>query len=220
MKTSLYTILKVAFILVILSPLSVYSQALLNANGTTDTYTLINSILAPGNTAEETPDAYDPSFGPHIKQVWDTDLGKYVFEFYLHISNSNELQDESTGDTDRQRVEIKTYASSPDSLKGTVGETVLYKWRFKIPLGFQPSPSFTHIHQVKAVDGDDSDPIFTLTPRYNSNGNQLELIYVQDVNSGTSKLATVDISSFLGNWVEATEQIYVDSINGVKNGSY
>ncbi|MEI6751827.1 MAG: T9SS type A sorting domain-containing protein [Paludibacter sp.] len=221
MRTFLHSVLKSAFILaVIFSPLSLYSQALLNANGTTDTYSLINSILAPGATAEETPDAFDPSFGPHIKQVWDTDLGKYVFEFYLHISNSNELQDESTGDTDRQRVEIKTYASSPDSMKGTVGETVLYKWRFKIPVGFQPSPSFTHIHQVKAVDGDDSDPIFTLTPRYNANGNQLELIYVQDVNSGTSKLATVDISSFLGTWVEATEQIYVDSINGAKNGSY
>ena len=221
MKTSLYTILKVTILLIVIfSPLSTFSQALLNADGVTNTYSLINSILAPGATAEETPDAFDPSFGPHIKQVWDSDLGRYVFEFYLHISNSNELQDESTGDTDRQRVEIKTYASSPDSMKGTVGETVLYKWRFKIPLGFQPSPSFTHIHQVKAVDGDDSDPIFTLTPRYNSSGNQLELIYVQDVNSGTSKLATVDISSFLGNWVEATEQIYVDSINGAKNGSY
>lgn len=221
MKITLHSIIKInVFLIIFLSPLSAFSQALLNADGVTNTYSLINSILAPGYTAEETPDAFDPSFGPHIKQVWDADLGKYVFEFYLHISNSNELQDESTGDTDRQRVEIKTYASSPDSMKGTVGETVIYKWRFKIPLGFQPSPSFTHIHQVKAVDGDDSDPIFTLTPRYNSNGNQLELIYVQDVNSGTSKLATVDISSFLGNWVEATEQIYVDSINGAKNGTY
>ena len=210
---------KLTFLFALL-PLISFAQAILNADGTTNTYSLINSVLAPGATAVETPDAFDPTFGPHIKQVWDTDLGKYVFEFYLHISNSNELQDESTGDTDRQRVEIKTYASSPDSMKGTVGETVIYKWRFKIPLGFQPSPSFTHIHQVKAVDGDDSDPIFTLTPRYNSNGNQLELIYVQDVNSGASKLATVDIASFLGNWVEATEQIYVDSINGAKNGNY
>ena len=210
---------KLTFLFALL-PLISFAQAVLNADGTTNTYSLINSVLAPGATAVETPDAFDPTFGPHIKQVWDTDLGKYVFEFYLHISNSNELQDESTGDTDRQRVEIKTYASSPDSMKGTVGETVIYKWRFKIPFGFQPSPSFTHIHQVKAVDGDDSDPIFTLTPRYNSNGNQLELIYVQDVNSGASKLATVDIASFLGNWVEATEQIYVDSINGAKNGNY
>ena len=199
----------------IFSPFSLYSQALLNANGTTDTYTLINSVLAPGATAEETPDAFDPSFGPHIKQVWDMDLGKYVFEFYLHISNSNELQDESTGDTDRQRVEIKTYDASPDSLKGVPGESIKYKWRFKVPVGFQPSTNFTHIHQIKAVGGDDSNPIFTLTPRYNSGGNKLELNYYDgQVPNNQSKLAEVSLSTFEGTWVEATEQIHVDSLHG------
>ena len=197
------------------SSLVSYSQALLNADGVTDTYSLINSILAPGGTAEETPDAYDPTFGPHIKQVYDADLGKYVFEFYLHISNSNELQDESTGDTDRQRVEIKTYDASPDSLKGVLGETIKYKWRFKVPTGFQPSTNFTHIHQIKAVGGDDSNPIFTLTPRYNSGGNKLELDYYDGQTTNVqSKLAEVNLSSFENTWVEATEQIHIDSIHG------
>ena len=202
-----------AFLIIILFPLSAFSQALLNADGITNTYSLINSILAPGGTAEETPDSFDPSFGPHIKQVYDSDLGKYVFEFYLHISNTNELQDESTGDIDRQRVEIKTYDSSPDSLKGTIGETIKYKWKFKVPVGFQPSTNFTHIHQVKAVGGDDSNPLFTLTPRYNSGGNKFELNYYDGYNV-QSKLVNVDLSPFEGNWVEATEQIHIDSIHG------
>ena len=185
------------------------SGAYLEANGPGDTYELINSVLAPGNNAVETADTFDPSFGRHIAEVWDTDLGKYVFEFYSHISVANELQDISTGDVDRQRVEIKTYAPSPDSLKGVYGETIKYKWKFKVPVGFQPSPNFTHIHQIKAVNGDDSDPLFTLTPRYNASGNQLELIH-----NNVTKVATLNLSLFEGVWVEATEQIYVDSIRG------
>jgi len=202
-----------------LSPIFLFSQTLLEANGVpNNTYELINSILAPpAYPAEETPDQFDPAFGRHIAEVFDTDLNQYVFEFYIHSSVANELQDESTGDTDRQRCEIKTYASSPASLKGVSGDNVTYKWRFRVPVGFQPSPNFTHIHQVKAVDGDDGNPIFTLTPRYKSTGNQLELIYVDGrsaSNNINNKLASVDLSLFTGNWVEATEKIKVDSLEG------
>ncbi|MEI8086555.1 MAG: hypothetical protein WCG93_10105, partial [Paludibacter sp.] len=151
-------------IILLASPFLAFSQAVLEADGPGNTYELINSVLAPGYTAEETPDTFDPTFGRHIAEVWDTDLSKYVFEFYIHSSVANELQDISTGATDRQRNEIKTYESSPDSLKGTYGETMTYRWRFKVPVGFQPSPNFTHIHQIKAVGGDDSSPLFTLTP--------------------------------------------------------
>ena len=205
-------------ILAFLYPVNLSAQALLNANAVpNNTYELINSVLAPGAAAEETPDQFDPSFGRHIAEVFDTDLNQYVFEFYIHSSVPNELQDEATGDTDRQRVEIKTYAPSPASLKGVSGDNVTYKWRFRLPVGFQPSTNFTHIHQVKAVDGDDGNPIFTLTPRYKSSGNQLELIYVDGrsaSNNITTKLTTVDLSLFTGNWVEATEKIKVDSLAG------
>ena len=217
MNNTLQLITRVSLVLVfVLSPMLSFSQVLLEADGPGNTYELINSVLAPGAVAEETPDTFDPAFGRHIAEVWDAELGKYVFEFYDHVSNPNELQDISTGDTDRQRCEIKTYASSPDNLKGVSGETVQYKWRFRLPLGFQPSPNFTHIHQVKAVDGDDGNPIFTLTPRYKSSGNQLELIYVDGTttNNITTKVASVDLSLFTGNWVEATETIKLNSAIG------
>ena len=108
----------------------------------------------------------------------------------------------------RQRLEIKTYATSPDNLKGTIGETVTYKWRFKIPTGFQPSSSFTHIHQIKPVNGDDSSPIFTLTAR-KSSPNKLQLIYVKDANFSNDYKKIVDLSLFEGVWVEANEIIKV-----------
>lgn len=186
-----------------------HSQTILNADNTpNNTYELINSVLAPGGTAietpDQTPDGLHTAFGRHIAEVFDTDLNKNVFEFYAHLTPDNDV----TGGLDRQRVEMKTYAASPNNLKGVLGETVTYKWRFKVPVGFQPSDNFTHIHQVKAVDGDDSSPIFTLTPRAGI-PNKLELIYVQDENSGTDKKVIVNLIDFEGIWVEALETIKI-----------
>lgn len=202
------------------NPLSSKAQVILNADGPGNTYELINSVFAPGYNVVEDPECIHGSFGRHIAEVFDTELNKNVFEFYIHVTPDNDR----CINFDRQRVEIKTYDSSPDNLKGTLGETVTYKWRFKIPVGFQPSSNFTHIHQVKAVGGDDGDPIFTLTLRKGT-PNKLELIYVKDDFSGTTKYANLNLSLFEGIWVEATETIkiaasgtYVITIKRVDNG--
>ena len=186
----------------------------LNADGPGNTYELITSVLAPcqGVAAVEAPDMLGgtvdgthPSFGRHIAEVMDDDLEKYVFEFYSHVAEDNDI----TGGLERQRVEMKTYAGSTDNLKGVLGETVTYKWRFKVPTGFQPSGSFTHIHQVKAVDGDDSNPIFTLTPRYETT-NILQLLYIKDSQQfSAERLVEVNLSLFENTWVEAVETIKI-----------
>jgi antitoxin (DNA-binding transcriptional repressor) of toxin-antitoxin stability system len=185
------------------------AQTILNADNTANnTYELINSVLAPGATAIETPDqspdGLHTSFGRHIAEVFDTDLNKNVFEFYSHVIPDNDV----TGGLDRQRVEMKTFGASPNNLKGVLGETVTYKWRFKLPIGFKPSNNFTHIHQVKAVDGDDSSPIFTLTPRYGT-PNTMQLLYVVDSNGSNDYKAEVNLSLFEGIWVEAIEVIKI-----------
>jgi hypothetical protein len=185
-------------------PQKSFSQTALDADGPGNTYELINSILAPGYNAVENPECVHPEFGRHIAEVWDADLKQYVFEFYMHVTPDNDR----CINFDRQRVEIKTYESSPDNLKGVVGETVIYKWKFRVPVGFQPSSSFTHIHQVKAVGGDEGDPIFTLTPRKGT-PNKMELIH-----NNTTKVATMDLSNFEGTWVEATERIKIDPLHG------
>lgn len=193
-----------------LIPEFLLSQVVLEANGPGNTYELINSVLAPtGGDVVETAECVHPEFGRHIAEVWDAVLNQYVFEFYIHVTPDNDR----CINFDRQRVEIKTYDASPANLKGTTGETVVYKWRFKVPTGFQPSSNFTHIHQVKAVDGDDADPLFVLTARKGS-PNKLELNYYYDSNESSQKLTEVNLSLFENTWVEATERIKVKNTGG------
>ena len=174
----------------------------LKADGPGNTYELINGAL--GGTAEESPDCAHPAFGRHISEVFDAALNKNVFVFFLHVTPDD---DRCNGLTDRQRNEIKTYGPSPDSLKGQLNETVTYRWKFKIDAGFQPSPSFTHIHQVKAGDGNADSPILTITPRY-GNPDKLEIIHTGNSAATTlGKIKTVDLAVFKGTWVEVTEKI-------------
>ncbi len=191
----------VLIVALLANPFIAFSQVVLEADGPGDTYELITNVFAPGTgtAAVENPECIHPEFGRHIAEVWDTDLNQYVFEFYIHVTPDNDR----CINLDRQRIEIKTYDPSPDYLKGTLEETITYKWKFKLPVGFQPSSSFTHIHQIKAVGGDDGNPLFTLTPRKGS-PNKLELIH-----DNTTKVKIVNLSLFAGVWVECTEILKV-----------
>ncbi len=189
----------------VIVPPVVNTEVILKADGPGNTYELINSKLAPGFDAVENPECAHPSFGRHIAEVWDADLGTNVFEFYSHVTPD----DDRCTNFDRQRVEIKTYDQSPANLKGVVGETITYKWKFRLAAGFKPSSSFTHIHQIKPVNGDDGNPMFTLTARKGT-PNKMELIH-----DNITKVAIVDLSLFDGVWVEATEILKVGA-----NGTY
>lgn len=195
----------IAFIFfIIISQNIVFAQAILKADGPELTYELITDVLAPGYNPIENPECIHPEFGRHIAEVYDSTLNEYVFEFYIHVTPDNDR----CKYFDRQRVEIKTYDQSPDSLLGIEGEHVIYKWKFKLPEGFQPSSSFTHIHQIKAVGGDDGMPIFTLTPRKGT-PDVMELIH-----NNTTKVRKIDLALFIGRWVECTEVIYLHPTNG------
>jgi hypothetical protein len=194
-------------------PFFTFGQIVLSADGPggVDTYTLINSVF--GNNSIETPDldgdtpGTHKSFGNHITEIYDATLAKDVFNFTIHLNEDN---DTSTGSTDRQRLEIKTHASSPANLKGTTGETVQYKWKFKIPSGFIPSSNFTHIHQIKAVGGDDSTPIFAITLRKSTALNatsKLELNYYPPATSTATRYLNLEMSLFENQWVEVTETV-------------
>lgn len=190
--------------------INITAQTVLNANGPGNTYELINSVLAPnGGDVVEHPECVHPEFGRHITEVWDTELNQYVFAFHIHVTPDNDR----CINFDRQRMEIKTYDASPANLKGTLGETVIYKWKFRIPIGFQPSSNFTHLHQIKAVGGDDSDPLFVLTAR-KGNPNKMELNYYVDSNLSSQKLTQVNLSLFEGKWVEVTERVKISNVGG------
>jgi len=186
-----------------------FSQTVLNANGPGNTYEDINAVLAPGYNAVETPDCAHPDFGRHINEVFDAELNTNVFQFIAHVTPDNDRCKKY----DRQRVEIKTYASSPDNLKAEEGETVHYKWMFKLPRNFKVSSSFTHIHQIKAVGGPyASIPMITLTLR-TGNPDRLELRHTSTDSQATIK--TVDLNLLRGHWVSVSEIIHFSN-----KGSY
>lgn len=196
-----------------LAALSVHAQTttMVKADGTTDTYALIEKILGK-STASETPDCAHPEFGPHITQTMDDTLGRYVFSFFIHVKPDNDRC--LANIKDRQRNEIKTVGSSPEAVKGLYGDTCTYRWLFKLDSGFQPSSKFTHIHQIKAGDGDDNQPLITITPRAGK-PEKLEIIYAAKTGGGDSKLAFANLSEFKGQWIEATERILYAT-----NGTY
>jgi hypothetical protein len=174
----------------------------LKADGPGSTYELIASAF--GGDPLEDPDCAHPAFGRHVSEVFDPVLNENVFVFTIHVTPDN---DRCNGSTDRQRNEIKTYGPSPDSLKGQLNETVTYRWKFKLDAGFQSSPSFTHIHQVKAGDGNNDAPIITITPRAGT-PEKLEIIHTgNSAASSLGKVKTVDLAPFKDTWVEVTEKV-------------
>lgn len=219
----LFTLIFVLFI-----SFSTKAQVTLDANGPGDTYELINSVFAPtsGNVIEapgvtgsscDNHSTYSGTDGNrHIDEIFDADLGINVFRFIIHVDEDIDRDKCST--TDRQRNEIKTYAPSPDNLKGVLGETVQYKWKFKIDANFQPSGSFTHFHQLKSVGADsaeESQPLITLTAR-KASPDRLELRYAPTTSQST--LTTVNLSLLRGNWVEVVETVtYGETNNAIYN---
>jgi len=177
-----------------------YAQTFLIAEAEPDAYAQIQKAL---DAPAETPDCSHTDFGPHITVEPDDVLKKQVFIFHSHVTPDNDR----CSAFDRQRIEIKTYGPSPAYVKGFLGDTVTLRWRFQLPEGFQSSRNFTHIHQIKAGDGDDGSPLITLTPR-KGNPDQLQLIHTAGtgaVSAGT--VAHVNLEPFLGVWVEAYEKI-------------
>lgn len=189
-----------------------HAQVVLSANGPGNTYELIESVLGSG-TASEVPDCAHPSFGRHITEEFDNELNKNVFVFFIHNTPDN---DRCGPNTDRQRNEIKTFGPSPANVKAAYGETVTYRWKFKIDAGFIPTTGFCHLHQIKAGDGDDADaPLITLTPRA-GNPQKLQVIYTPGTGlSGGGEKASAPLANFKGTWVEVEEKITFTS-----TGSY
>ncbi|SHN00355.1 T9SS type A sorting domain-containing protein [Chitinophaga sp. CF418] len=179
-----------------------HAQVTLQANGPGDTYELIQSVLGSG-TAGEVPDCGHSSFGRHITEVFDSQLNKNVFVFHIHVTPDN---DRCNGSTDRQRNEIKTQSSSPANLKGSLNETVTYRWKFKLDAGFIPTANFCHIHQIKAGDGDDGAPLITITPRA-GNPQKLQIIHSTGSGGTGGEVHSVNLSSFKGVWVDVVEKV-------------
>jgi hypothetical protein len=139
------------------------------------TYTLLGRVYSI-----EVPDC--GHMVPHITEEYDGDLGKDVFVFHLHVAED----DDRCGAIDRQRTEIR--GGKLATVVGGNGETVYYRWKFKLPVGFQTSPNFTHIFQVKSDAG---SPVMTLTPRNTTLA----------IDGEVGERGKTALAPFLGTWV-------------------
>lgn len=186
------------------------------ADGKTETYTLIQqSGFYPETSGNTTPDEFmcHPEY-PHISQVWDDDLNKYVFAFDIHIDFDQDGQSVTDGNksslSDRQRNEIKCMSDK----EGTVakdGESITYSWKFKLPEGMLTTKEFCHIHQIKGMgDGEEvAHPVFTLTCRTTTSRQVLQVINVPYEGSANVNIAQIDLLPLLGKWIMATETVTV-----------
>lgn len=194
----------------------------LSADGATDTYKLIEkSGFYAETTGKQTPDDFmGHSSFQHISQIFDETLLKHVFAFDIHIDYEEGGKMVTDGNkselVDRQRNEIKCM----DNVEGTVaidGETIRYKWRFKLPEGMKTTSEFCHIHQIKGMGSGDevAHPVFTFTCRTTSSKQVLQVINVPYEGASNVVLAQTDLKPLLGKWIEAEEFVTVGH-----NGSY
>lgn len=192
---------------------TIYDQGILVANGNSaDTYGLIErqgfGLEPPDESGSHAGNPFQ-----HIRQQWDSELGKYVFSFYIHAKIDDDRGKPDV--TDRQRNEIKTGPQSPATLVAQEGETLLMKWKFKLPAGLLTTNRFSHIHQLKGMDNaqgtaDVKLPVITLTCYTTSAGRKVLRLLHNDRNNpdaGAQTLKEVSQSDFLGQWVEAEERV-------------
>ncbi|WP_261835583.1 hypothetical protein [Vibrio ishigakensis] len=183
-----------------------------------DTYDLIESVFGKGSI--EAPDLYsnnDPNGGSHIIQGYDDLVGNY-FKFIIHFDDG----DRDKGRDDRQRNEIKVYDKSDDKLKGFLGKTFEYSWKFKVGDDLKVTKHFTHLFQLKPVKGKDaadninvSSPLLTITANVRSNKSGLEVRHTHyaDKTTGKTENNTLAHTAYMddvswsndiqGQWLEA-----------------
>jgi hypothetical protein len=159
-------------------------------------------------------------YGGHIDGVHgDVDLdgyfNRYVFRFDIHIDPVIDGDRCSSSTVDRQRNEMKSITNNSTwaKVQGNWDEWQILEWKFKLPAGFQPTPNFTHIHQLKAQDGpNNGSPVITITPRGDSSGSNKRIQIIHSVDGATTGKGTivdnVPLSNFENEWVQVREEAH------------
>jgi len=152
-----------------------------------------------GSKPIESPDLYEINHPgePHVYESLDAQIGNH-FVFVIHRDEDRDRDKENI--TDRQRNEIKAYGGSSDDVKGFLGETMTYRWKFKVNASMAVSKNFSHFFQLKAVGGDDSQPILTLTGRELSGEDVIEIRH--SPASETNYLGRMPWHEVTGEWLE------------------
>ena len=161
----------------------------------------------------EAPDLYavNHTAVEHIYEDFDADIGNH-FVFIIH--RDLDIDRDRVSNTDRQRNEIKTYDKSEEAVKGFEGETFVYKWKFRINSGMEVSTRFSHFFQLKAVGGDDSHPILTISGAERGGDDGIEVRY-SPLQQDTI-LQRKDWSMVTGEWLDVYCRATFSDVAGLR----
>ena len=159
-------------------------------------------------------------YGGHIDGIHgavddDPILNRHVFRFDIHIDPVIDGDRCSATTVDRQRNEMKSRTENVEwaKVQGNWDEWQILEWKFRLPVGLQPTANFFHIHQLKAQDGPHNGaPTITITPRADSSGSNKRIQIIHSVDGrDTDKGTIVDnvpLSEFEGEWVQVREEMH------------
>jgi len=182
-------------------PFTVLTTRTLDADGDMvglDTYDLIRAFGGPNPI--EAPDLY-PINHPAVQHIYEDHDATVGNHFVFIIHRDIDLDRDRVENDDRQRNEIKTYNSSEDAVKGYENETFVYRWKFRINSDMEVSTRFSHFFQLKAVGGDASHPILTISGAERSGADGIEVRY-SPLQADTI-LDRENWSMVTGEWLEA-----------------
>jgi hypothetical protein len=153
-----------------------------------------------GQGSIEAPDLYSVNHPDvdHIYEDSDAEVGDH-FVFLIHRDIDKDR--DRLQNTDRQRNEIKTFDRSEEAVKGYENETFIYRWKFRINPDMEVSTRFSHFFQLKAVGGDASHPILTVSGAERSGEDGIEVRY-SPLQQDTI-LERQDWGMVTGEWLEA-----------------
>ena len=179
-----------------------------------DTYDLIRAFggnYTPGPI--EAPDLY-PINHPEVRHIYedtDANVGNH-FVFIIH--RDIDIDRDRVENDDRQRNEIKTYDKSEEAVLGFENETFIYRWKFRINADMEISTRVSHFFQLKAVGGNDSHPILTISGAERSGEDGIEVRY-SPLQQDTI-LERQNWSMVTGEWLEAYCRVTFSESGGLR----
>lgn len=176
-----------------------------------DAYDLIRDFGGPNPI--EAPDLY-PENHPGIAHIYedsDSVLGNH-FVFIIH--RDIDIDRDKTDVIDRQRNEIKAYEGSEEALKGFENETFIYKWKFQLDPLMEVSTRFSHFFQLKAVGGQDGQPIVTISGVERGGADGIEVRHFPVDQADV--LARKSWSLVTGEWLEVYCRVTFSQSGGLR----
>ena len=180
----------------------VLSEIKLQANLTSDMTAIPQVQAAFGKYSIETPERIKGKHKgfEHLTLEKDKEMDA-AFVFRIRRDKDGDRDKTWPKGQERQRIEIKGYQSSPNTMKALRGEVTRYQWYLKIHESFAITKNFCHFFQLKPVGGENSsDPLLTLSGSIFQGKPQLEIRWW--TKDGNKRMFVADWEDCKGKWLK------------------